>query len=412
MLPGIMTEFAHNLWMVLLELAPWLLLGVAIAGALHVLLPRNFIRRHLGGRGVGSVIKAVLLGVPMPLCSCGVIPAAIAMKKEGASDGASVGFLISTPQTGVDSILVAGSFLGWPFALFKVGAAFVTGVLGGWLTDGVVPASVAQVEADTGVQKKRGVREMLDYAVNDLIYMIWRWLVFGILVSAAITTWVPKDFFADTAIAGGVLALLAVLVISLPMYVCATASVPIAAALVASGMPAGAALVFLMAGPASNVATIGTVYKAFGKKVLTIYLSVIGIGSLAFGYLFDFILEANVADAGAMDHGGWLATGSAVLLIALFAWFTVRDARTWWKGRTKADLSNQMELDVQGMTCGGCAKKVRGALLEVPGVATVEVSHEAGRAILTGPKLDANSLGDAIDKAGFTVTGNRLVGES
>ncbi len=407
-----MTEFVHNIWMVLLELAPWLLLGVAIAGALHVLLPRDFIRRHLGGRGIGSVIKAVLLGVPMPLCSCGVIPAAIGMKREGASDGASVGFLISTPQTGIDSILVAGSFLGWPFALFKVGAAFVTGVLGGYLTDMVVPAQTLVPETQEDAGRKRGLRDMFEYAVNDLVYLIWRWLAFGILVSAAITTWVPNDFFAGTAMAGGVLALLAVLVISLPMYVCATASVPIAAALVAAGMPAGAALVFLMAGPASNVATIGTVYKAFGKRVLAIYLTVIGVGSLAFGYLFDFILEARIADAGTMDHGGILATAAAVGLLVLFAWFAVRDLRTWWLGRAKADLSCQMELDVQGMTCGGCASKVRGALLAVPGVATVEVSHEDGQAILTGPKLDVGPLADAIDKAGFTLTGNRALGES
>ena len=406
-----MTEFAHNLWMVLLELAPWLLLGVGIAGVLHVLLPRDFVRRHLGGRGVGSVMKAVLLGVPMPLCSCGVIPAAIAMKKEGASDGASVGFLISTPQTGVDSILVAGSFLGWPFALFKVGAAFVTGVLGGWMTDAAMPVETVSVAAPTGELPKRGLRELFDYAVNDLIYLIWRWLVFGIVVSAAITTWVPKDYFADTAVAGGVLALFVVLLVSMPLYVCATASVPIAAALVAAGMPAGAALVFLMAGPASNVATIGMVYKAFGKKVLAIYLAVIGFGSLAFGYLFDFVLTAQVADAGQMDHDGYFSVAAAVTLLVLFGWFAARDLRTAWKGRARADTSSQMALEVQGMTCGGCAKKVRTALLDAPGVATAEVDHEAGRAVISGPALDPGTLGETLGKLGFTVTGNAPVGE-
>lgn len=407
-----MAEFAHNIWMVLLELAPWLLIGVAIAGALHVLLPKDFIRRHLGGRGVGSVVKAVMLGVPMPLCSCGVIPAAIGMKREGASDGASVGFLVSTPQTGVDSILVAGSFLGWPFAFFKVGAAFVTGVIGGWLTDVVVPPTTEVAPVAEQETRKRGIRELWDYAVNDLIYLIWRWLVFGIVVSAAITTWVPKDFFANTAVAGGLLALLAVLVISLPMYVCATASVPIAAALVAAGMPAGAALVFLMAGPASNVATIGTVYKAFGKKVLTIYLTVIGVGSLAFGYLFDFILEAKVTEAGHMDHDGILATASAVALLALFAWFAVRDVRTWVQGRRGEDPSGKMALQVEGLTCGGCANKARSALLDVPGVATAEVDHENGRAVITGPKLDVKSLDAALEKVGFHLAGNEPVGES
>ena len=116
-----------------MELAPWLLLGTLIAALLHGLLPQNFVQRHLQGKG--GVAKAVLLGVPLPLCSCGVIPAGLGLKKDGASDGASVGFLISTPQTGVDSILVSASFLGWPFALFKVVSATVTGIVGGYLAD-------------------------------------------------------------------------------------------------------------------------------------------------------------------------------------------------------------------------------------------------------------------------------------
>jgi uncharacterized membrane protein YraQ (UPF0718 family) len=121
-----------NIWNVWVELAPWLLLGALVSGVIHVFLPTDFVRRHLTGRG--SIAKAVALGVPLPLCSCGVIPAGLGLKKDGASDGAAVGFLISTPQTGVDSVLVAAAFLGWPFALFKVVAATITGMTGGLLT--------------------------------------------------------------------------------------------------------------------------------------------------------------------------------------------------------------------------------------------------------------------------------------
>jgi uncharacterized membrane protein YraQ (UPF0718 family)/copper chaperone CopZ len=383
---------------------------VLIAGLMHVLLPKDFIRRHMGGRGPASVFKAVLLGVPMPLCSCGVIPAAIAIKREGATDGASVGFLISTPQIGIDSILVAASFLGWPFALFKVGAAFATGVLGGVFTDIAVPAQETETQvSEIGNQRKRGVRDLFDYAVNDLIYLIWRWLLFGIVVSAAITTWVPSNFFADTAVASGVLSLLVVLVISLPLYVCATASVPIAAALVAAGMPAGAAIVFLMAGPASNVATIGAVYKAFGARVLGIYLSVIVGGSLVFGYLFDFILETGpIIAAEPMDHGGFLAAGAAVLLMVLFGWFAVRDIQTAARRIFgKKSAQNQMKLDVTGMSCGGCAKKATSALLAIEGVSSAEVDHESGTAVVGGMGLEIESLTRALDACGYTATAHR-----
>ena len=127
------SKFITGCWTTLCELSPWLLLGMLISGILHVVLPKSFVRRRF--RGFGGVVKSVLLGVPLPLCSCGVIPAGIGLKNDGASDGAAVGFLISTPQTGIDSVLVSASFFGWPFAIFKMFAAAVTGILGGWLTE-------------------------------------------------------------------------------------------------------------------------------------------------------------------------------------------------------------------------------------------------------------------------------------
>ena len=400
-----MEVFLANLWHVLLELAPWLLGGALVAGVMHVALPRNFIARHMGGRGAGSVLKAALLGVPLPLCSCGVIPAAMGMKRDGASDGASVGFLISTPQTGVDSILVASAFLGWPFAIFKLVAAFVTGVAGGLLTDlGQKESAEAAALPQESAPVRRDVRTMLDYAVNDLIYAIWRWIVLGVVVSAALTTWVPDDFFADTAVAGGALALLAVLLISLPLYVCATASVPIAASLVAAGMPLGAAMVFLMAGPASNVATIGAVFKTFGGRVLAIYLSVIIGGSLLFGYLFDFLLSGVLPESAPMEHGSPVEVLASVLLCALFAWYAYRDVRDWLRSRGATEVATTLEFGVSGLSCGGCAKKATSALLNVEGVVSATVDHEAGRAVVGGTNLAIEPLRAALDGHGFSVT--------
>ncbi|MCA9710868.1 MAG: permease, partial [Myxococcales bacterium] len=251
----------HAMGSVMLALAPWLLLGAAVAGLLHVLLPEGFVHRHFAGRG--GVVKAVALGVPLPLCSCGVIPAGLGLRRDGASPGASVGFLISTPQTGVDSMLVSASFLGWPFALLKVGAAVVTGVVGGWLTDAVhaQPEATAPGGSSGAAAMDRSLRGAVAHGL-DVLRTIWRWVLVGVVASAAIEVLVPPRVFAMLTGAGEVWALLTVLALSLPLYVCATASVPIAAALVAGGFPPGAALVFLMAGPATNVATLGAVYRA------------------------------------------------------------------------------------------------------------------------------------------------------
>ena len=191
-----MTQFLTSLWDIMLALAPWLILGAALSGLIHVLLPSDFVRRHLTGRG--SVVKAVMLGVPLPLCSCGVIPAGLGLKKDGASDGAAVGFLISTPQTGVDSVLVAAAFLGWPFAIFKLVAAAATGLLGGVLTEhlGGQRHELDGAADPSDSHARAGIAAGVAHA-DDLIQSIWGWLAVGVVVSAAITTFLPANALAS-----------------------------------------------------------------------------------------------------------------------------------------------------------------------------------------------------------------------
>ncbi|MCG8450924.1 MAG: permease [Pirellulales bacterium] len=312
-------------WNVLLDLATWLLLGALVAGVLHVLLPADFLKRYLSGSH--GVLRAVVLGVPLPLCSCGVIPVGISLKSGGASNGAVVGFLISTPQTGVDSIFVSASLLGWPFAIFKLASAAIMGLLGGWLTDSWVesPPPVPVLSESSQPQRKNHVAVLLAYAV-EVIHSVWRWLVIGILVSAAIDVFVPSDALSSLAAYGGLLAMLATLLIAIPLYVCATASVPIAAALVAAGMPTGAALVFLIAGPATNVATLGAVYKTLGRKPLLIYLTLVLLGSIVCGWTLDFVLDTDHVTS-AHDHlsATWWNIASATILLVLFIWFAAKD---------------------------------------------------------------------------------------
>jgi uncharacterized membrane protein YraQ (UPF0718 family)/copper chaperone CopZ len=391
------------IWDILLELAPWLLLGTAIAALLHGWVPRDLIRRQF--QGPAGVAKAVLFGVPMPLCSCGVIPAGLGLKRDGASDGATLGFLISTPQTGVDSILVSASFLGWPFALFKVASAAVTGLVGGWWAEATSrPAareSVAPLETEPRAGR-RGAAEMVDHGV-DIPRSIWRWLVFGVVVSAAITVLMPPQALAGLGRFGSLGAGVAALVVSLPLYVCATASVPIAAALVAAGMPAGAALVFLMAGPATNVAEIGAVYRALGGRVLTIYLTTLIVGSLGLGVLFDGVLGTTAArTALGHEHGAaWWSVGSAAALLGLLAWFATEDLRRLWNGRRGApSAGRRVEIPIDGMTCQNCVRRVETALRGTDGVDAVEVTLEPGRAVVSGSLAEAR-LRETIAAAGY-----------
>ncbi len=426
-----MTGFVQATWSVLAELAPWLLFGALLAALLHVLLPRDLIRRQLSG--YSGVIKAVVLGVPLPLCSCGVIPAGIGLKRTGASNGSAMGFLISTPQTGVDSILVSATFLGWPFALFKVAAAAVTGVAGGWWVERMKfdvaiaeeEATVEEADGESGSGHLIGgtvfpkIAEMVDHGA-ELLRSIWRWVAAGILVSAAIEVLLPQQAWLDLAALGTFGAAAAALVISLPLYVCATASVPIAAALVANGLPLGAALVFLMAGPATNVATVGAVYRAFGRQVTAVYLTTVIVGSVGFAMLFETVVGGAALQRGPMhEHGvAWWATGSAVLLVLMFGWFGLQEFRRWRRqaaatrrivatqetaGAAAGSAAGTIEIAVGGMTCGNCAEAVETALLAEPGVEMARVDLNRGSATVWGI-APLSVLKAAVQSAGFQVS--------
>ncbi len=344
--------FFFECWKILCELSPWLLLGMLLSGLMHVLLPKNFIRQKL--TGTAGIFKAVGLGVPLPLCSCGVVPAGIGLKNQGASTGAAIGFIISTPQTGVDSILVSASFFGWPFAIFKMLTAAITGLIGGWLADRatkteseseselglpietVIPPSrhsLPVIQPDTwptpvlptSPPKPLPVPLAIWLHGLDIIRSIWVWLVIGVFVSALIQTAIPDDWLASVGGWGLWPAMLVMLLISLPLYVCATSSIPIAAAIVQGGFPPAAALVFLMAGPATNITTIGAVYSRFGLRVLIVYLTTIIGGSLIFASLFDWLITATVVGSAVPehvhDHQSWWAVGSAIVILMLIGYF-------------------------------------------------------------------------------------------
>ncbi|MCR9199066.1 MAG: permease [Planctomycetaceae bacterium] len=391
------------IWNIWLELAPWLLLGAVAAGLLHVLMPPGWMKKHLSGRL--GVFKAVAIGVPLPLCSCGVIPVGVGLRKDGASRGAAVGFLISTPQTGVDSLLVSGSLLGWPFAVLKVLVALVTGLAGGLITDlDHASGSGNDLAAAHPPHQATGFWRPLLAHCTKVIESIWGWLLLGVLISAAITWLVPENSLRTLPLLNGPAALLITLVLSLPLYVCATASVPIAAALVSAGLPTGAALVFLMAGPATNVATLGAVSRALGRRALIVYLLTIIAGSLTAGLFFNHFLPNAPTHLMTHEHGpSWWRVASAITLAVLLLRFAVGDVSRWWRRRTTSSSDAQRSFVVTGMTCQGCASRLEKSLVALPDLDQATVSFATGTAVVSGSATEESVL-STIERAGFSAT--------
>lgn len=403
-------QFLNELWQILLDLSAALLAGLLLAGVLRVFLPQGLVHAHLSQATLGSAIRAALIGVPMPLCSCGVVPTAIGLRQQGASKGAATSFLISTPQTGVDSVLVSAAFLGWPFALFKVGAAFVTGVIGGVLVNRFggdkAEANPGRAQGETRNGQGNRLIALVRYAVLDLLAAIDLWLIGGILAAAAISTAVPPDYFQGAAWAQGLTGMLLVLAVALPLYVCTTGSVPIAASLIAAGMPAGSALVFLMAGPATNMATIGAVYRSLGGRVLGLYLGTVIISSIGLGLGFDFIL-ADLGPAIAADlHSApnWWDVAAAWLLLALLAFLMARRLYGAIAARgPSTDASPGLTLTVTGMSCQHCARRVKAVLEGFEQVEQAEPDLASGIVRVQGTSLDRRAMVAAIEREGYGV---------
>jgi len=296
-----MEKFLNSLVAVSMEMSPYLLLGFFIAGILNELFKVAKFRKFIGQNNFKSVLNASLLGVPLPLCSCGVIPTGVSLHKSGASKGSAVSFMISTPQTGVDSILVTWSLMGLPFALIRPVIALFTGVAGGLFANFLEkhevssPVEHKEDEKETGAEKRSLFQKFtgaMKYAFVDFLDDISLWLFIGLLTAALISAIIPDGFF--TAYLGNnYLSMVIVLVASIPLYVCATSSVPIAVALMLKGLNPGAALVFLMAGPATNAATVMVIGKTLGKKALFSYLFSIITGALVSGAIIDNFMPAQ-----------------------------------------------------------------------------------------------------------------------
>lgn len=455
-------------WGLFAEMAPYLLLGFTIAGILSVVLTPAWVQRHLGGRGILQVIKAAVFGVPLPLCSCGVIPVAASLRRHGASRGATAAFLLSTPQTGVDSILATygliggalGAVQGFVFVVVRVVMSLFSGIVGGTVITRICDPDEGAPPSDLGVMgagepeaksaasltvcgtegpcgdspasccasdgagggaptvppkasAPRGMKALVAHVVRYAYVIlprdIARPLLVGILIAGLIST-VLSPGVLSPYLDGGIFAMLAMMVVGIPLYVCATASLPLAIGFMHMGASPGAALVFLIAGPATNAATLTTIYRLLGGRSLFLYLMTIVVSSLLAGLgtdaTFAWLDLATTVQPLQLYAGEGLGAvlrhGAAVVLLLMLVWGFLRSwRRPPARGADEAVGEADLEIAVRGMTCDHCAQTVRAVVARIEGVRAVEVDRSRERVWITGNALEATPFLEAIRQAGY-----------
>ncbi len=407
-------ELIYSLLNILNEMSPYVLLGFLIAGIMHAFVSRRTFARHLSGKGWKSVVTSAAIGVPLPLCSCGVLPTAIAMRRNGASRAASTSFLISTPQTGVDSIAATWSLLGPAFAVIRPVAALVTSVFGGVAvgrteTDEDAPAAEACAVVAEEDDAPRGFwnkcKAALRYGYIDLVGSIGGWLVIGLIIAALITVYVPADFFSFLG-SWPIVSMIAVLLIAIPMYVCATGSIPIAMSLMLKGLSPGTALVLLMAGPAANFASFTLISREMGRKAAVVYLISIIAGALAFGLAIDYLLPASWftfahTHAGCAHHGGGFDIFPSICSAILVALLLYTFIKNHLPNRINTENMTK-EYKISGMNCPHCQATVTKSISGVDGVEQVSVNLSTGIATVEGTPKDEDVVA-AVRAAGFDI---------
>jgi uncharacterized membrane protein YraQ (UPF0718 family) len=337
---NLLTSLLESFWLLVVESAPWLLLGYFIAGVIKQVIPSSWVEKQLASTGFGAIVKGAIIGAPLPLCSCGVIPTALAVRKAGASKGATSSFLVATPETGVDSISFSYAVLGPIFAIARPISALISAVVAGVLVSRIdrdeAPVAAAEVKSccaskaassscsSSQPQQEPGLAEKLmaalRYGYGNMISDTAKWLTIGLVAAAVITTLVPQSFFLQWG--DGVLAMIIMVVVGLPMYICATASTPVAASLLFAGISPGAALVFMLTGPATNIATMGVIKEQLGLRSLVGYLVGVIVTAIACGLIlnalyanFGWSLQISLAEHG--EHLPLWRQASAVLLSVL-----------------------------------------------------------------------------------------------
>lgn len=427
------------------EMSFYLLFGMLFVAFLYVILTKETIIKYLGKNNIFSVIKATLLGVPLPLCSCGVVPTVVYMSRNGASRGSVISFLISTPQTGVDSIIATYGMMGPFMAIYRPIAALISGIIGGTVVQKLHftdtqfienskeiklnnsnSCSVGEIEYSNNETRKEKVISSnvlekiklgIKYAFVDFIDDISPQFLLGLLIASLITFFLPDDYFTNQYISSGILGMLIMIAIGIPTYICSTASIPIAVSLILKGFSPGVAFVFLFTGPATNAATLAILTKTLKKKVVIIYLSTLIILSIAFGYLLDYLIavfnvniKLQITDC---CHSGVFAPStleiiSAIIFLIIISLSIYRIYLSkFFSNKTKSNIqmNNKIYLKIKGMNCSHCSNSVKNALEEFPNVKNVKVDHITGIAEYEG-NININLIKAKMKEIGYEVEDN------
>ncbi len=384
-------------WNLSASMGPWLLLGLIAAGLIGLFVNRSWIEKHLSGPGLKPVLKAALFGVPMPLCSCSVIPTGLGLYKQGASKGATISFMISTPQTGVDSMVLTSAAFGWPFTLFKIFVAVLSGCTGGILAGNQAESHEDAQSTTLNSPIKRFIHTTFVDLPGALAVPFTLGLMANILISSLIS---PGYLGSLTANAWWVP--LAVLLVSVPLYVCTTASIPIALMLLDQGLSAGSVLVFLLAGPATNMATLSVIGKTMGKRALFSYLL-----PILFFSLTASLLSSSLSVLGSMvsehqhQHLGWFDHLCTTILFLTFLPAYIKTLRSFLPKAPVATVTGkERHFMLQGLSCQGCVMKSQTALKNAGiGVTAIDVTT-----LELEESADINQVQNLFNKLGFTAS--------
>ncbi len=408
--------FINEIWSLTVMMAPYLLLGMLFSGIISMFIDKGIVLKHIGAKNFKSIFKSTVFGVPLPLCSCGVIPVAATLKESGASKGATIAFLVSTPQTGFDSIFLTYGMLGPVFAIYRPFAALISGLLSGLFIN-------KYDDDDHHHSTKNGNSEIenldfLDRIKNGLMYGFYTLpkdivvpLLQGILVAGIISILIPPEFVADIFSSKSNFMYLMMLVVSLPLYVCATASIPIGLALMSKGLSAGAVFVFLMAGPATNAASINIVKNILGKKTMYYYLALISLTAIIFGFILDSFTSISSKDIMHQDHlhfmdniGSVLLTVAFLLILIHSYFFNYGENFMGKRSKTKSlEFNNETVFNVQGMTCSHCKESVESAATSCEGVIETLVDLQTGNVKIIGTDYKESDIKEKIINRGFTI---------
>ena len=400
--------FLNKLWFLLIEISPFLLFGFLFSGILSVVLSVETVAKYLGGRGIKSVFLASLFGIPLPLCSCGVIPVFSYLKKHGASKASTTSFLISTPQTGVDSIMVAYGLLGPIFAVYRPIVAFMSGIVGGTLVSVLdkeenIKEDLLSCSDDCCEEEGTVIWRIFDYGFIKLAQDIAQPLIIGIIVAALIFFFIPHNYFQS--IGTGIAGMLIMLILGLPSYICATASIPMALALhVQGGFSMGSLMVFLMCGPATNIATISVSLKQIGKKSTLIYIGSIILCSILSGLLFDMIFPGLTVQDSLSSTMHMIPHSIGVLSAGILILILLNSIRlNYFVPLNSIKESSNMILFIKGMTCNNCVSSVKKTINQLSNVRVIDIDLKSGRVEVDCQSENISQIKKSIIDLGFEV---------